>query len=240
MNIKYRCYSEDARKLDAFKHFISEDFSATEVLNDEKFLIIDWRGKNTERFSSRFIVDKRKGNLIITGIDGDCIASWHRTITPETLENVLNDILQFVKKIRTSSKIYTFDITAAEEDFRKAIKENIYTDYNSLIEYLTSWTGDDLSSISEKAKEEIYRDFKWDMSEAFDSLIELKGRGGDIPDDLDRCMKEWFGTEWYIEEFPDILKFGRVLNFQAYYWAVGFQMAYAQLYLDNENERRKL
>ena len=53
----YRDYSDSTRKQAAFEYYIKERFSAKKVMNDENFLVIDWRGSLSGSLASRFIED---------------------------------------------------------------------------------------------------------------------------------------------------------------------------------------
>lgn len=55
---------------------IFKGFQATKIVDDEKFLIIDWKNKDgSGEYAIRYSLDMEKGNFIITGDVGYCIAS---------------------------------------------------------------------------------------------------------------------------------------------------------------------
>ena len=55
-------------------------------MDDEKILIIDWKNKDgSGEYAIRYTLDMEKGNFIITGDVGYCIASWYNHLTPDIL-----------------------------------------------------------------------------------------------------------------------------------------------------------
>ena len=63
-------------------------------MDDEKILIIDWKNKDgSGEYSIRYTLDIEKGNFIVTGDVGYCIASWYNHLTPDNLCKFLNNIV---------------------------------------------------------------------------------------------------------------------------------------------------
>ena len=53
-----------------------------------------------------YIVDKKRGSLIVSGDLGDSIATWYNEIKPSNLKNyVKNDIEYYISKIQTASNL---------------------------------------------------------------------------------------------------------------------------------------
>lgn len=61
---------------DVLAHY-GQDFDSRLVFENDDFFIMDWKDRNgSGNLATRYIVDKGRGDLIITGDAGDCIASW--------------------------------------------------------------------------------------------------------------------------------------------------------------------
>lgn len=79
---------------------IFKDFQAKKLVDDKNFLVIDWKNKNgSGEYSIRYTLDIEKGNFIVTGDVGYCIASWYNHLTPDNLCKFLNNIGYFKEKI---------------------------------------------------------------------------------------------------------------------------------------------
>jgi len=103
-------------------HF--KDHKATKVLDQEDFLILDWRKENgSSEYFVRYIVDIKRGSLIIQGDLGDCIATWYNSVTPEDMCRYINDAGYFMSKFRCSSDSYDYDREDAMEDFQSRIND---------------------------------------------------------------------------------------------------------------------
>lgn len=78
-------------------------------MDDEKILIIDWKNKDgSGEYAIRYTLDMEKGNFIITGDVGYCIASWYNHLTPDNLCKFLNNIGYFKEKINCWTESYTY------------------------------------------------------------------------------------------------------------------------------------
>ena len=55
-------------------------------------------------YAIRYSLDMEKGNFIITGDVGYCIASWHNHLTPDNLSKFLDNIGYFKEKIECWSE----------------------------------------------------------------------------------------------------------------------------------------
>ena len=88
--------------LDRYGH----EFDATLVFEDANFFIMDWRDKNgSVNLSTRYILDKKKGDLIIKGDAGDCIASWFNPVSVEDLVHYINNTGYFMEKMHREKQI---------------------------------------------------------------------------------------------------------------------------------------
>lgn len=111
MNKEWRVWAKDI-----FSHY-NQEFDSTLVFEDDNFFIMDWRDKNgSGNLATRYIVDKQKGDLIIKGDSGECIASWYNPITVENLVHYINSAEYFIGKMRCSSHKYTYDYHDVEKD----------------------------------------------------------------------------------------------------------------------------
>lgn len=99
---------------------IFEDHVAKVVMNTEDFFIADWANANgSSDYAIRYVLDIKKGILMITGDVGSAIASWYSPVTAKKLKGLVLDIGYFVGKIRCSTDLYIY----REEDIRKDLDE---------------------------------------------------------------------------------------------------------------------
>lgn len=126
---------------------IFKDFQAKKIVDDEKILIIDWKNKDgSGEYAIRYTLDMEKGDFIITGDVGYCIASWHNHLTPDNLSKFLDNIGYFKEKIECWSEKYTYRY------------KDIKADLNML--------KDDLLADTDFTEEEIDKDFEEILSMA--------------------------------------------------------------------------
>ena len=96
---------------------------ATLIQDTDRYLIIDWRrADGSGDYYVNYIVDKKRGNLIVSGDLGDSIATWYNKIKPSNLKNyVKNDIEYYISKIQTASDLFCYD----EKNVVESIKYNL-------------------------------------------------------------------------------------------------------------------
>ena len=84
---------------------------ATLIQDTDRYLIIDWRrADGSGDYYVNYIVDKKRGSLIVSGDLGDSIATWYNKIKPSDLKNyVKNDIGYYISKIQTASDLFYYD-----------------------------------------------------------------------------------------------------------------------------------
>lgn len=59
---------------------------ATLIQDTDRYFAADWRRSDgSGDYYANFIVDKKRGSLIISGDLGDCIATWYNELTPAKL-----------------------------------------------------------------------------------------------------------------------------------------------------------
>lgn len=81
-----------------------KEHKAELILNNELFLILDWRNLKNSEYAIRYILDKTWGTLIIEGDLGHAIARWWNKIEPEEIINIIkNDESYFKSKFQCSS-----------------------------------------------------------------------------------------------------------------------------------------
>lgn len=180
---------------------IFKDFQAKKIVDDEKILIIDWKNKDgSGEYAIRYTLDMEKGNFIITGDVGYCIASWHNHLTPDNLSKFLDNIGYFKEKIECWSEKYTYRY------------KDIKADLNML--------KDDLLADTDFTEEEIDKDFEEILSMA--DYIEA---GMIAHPDLVEIYEKYY-SDWYDSDFGTL---GRRISDRIYLWVAGFQMAWQQL-----------
>lgn len=123
--MNYRNYEkemkeEDAKKkVFAYEQFMQNRFTAMMIQDDENFLIFNWSGKYSKYLSTRYILDKKNGRLIIAGDTGVCIASWHKEVSAKDMEHLVDSTEYFISKITKSSDKYTYFCEDIVADFSR-------------------------------------------------------------------------------------------------------------------------
>ncbi len=176
---------------------------ATLIQDTERFLIIDWRRSDgSGDYYVNYIVDKKRGGLIVSGDLGDCIAMWYNPITPDKLKRyIYNDIGYYLSKFQASSDTYYYD----DEDVINEIKEKIGESVNDYYE-----DADELENFWSAVEDEVYGCYTTDEFAPSQSLIELIEK-------FDEEYYEWLHT------------CGQKIHPRCYLWATGFYMACEQL-----------
>lgn len=194
------------KKVDAYTRFEKDHFTAKMIQNDENFLIFDWRGKETFNLSTRYILDKKRGSLIISGDSGDCIASWYNALSAKEMEYLVNSTEYFIGKINASSNKYTYRYDDVKEDFyswKKEIEDEI--DYDSVFDW----------------------EFEDDMDCLLSGLLEYDNSGDCriLTDEVLDIIEKYEG-----DTFESVLlSAGQRISTRIYLWTVGFQMGVTQL-----------
>lgn len=103
---------------------------ATLIQNTDRFLIIDWkRADGSGDYYVNYIVDKKRGSLIVSGDLGDSIATWFNPIKISNLKDYVLDIEYYMSKFQCSTDKYSY----CPEDILADIKEHI-TSFDLTIE----------------------------------------------------------------------------------------------------------
>lgn len=212
MNKKWREY---AKKV--YNHY-GQEFEATLILEDDNFFIMDWRDKNgSGNLATRYIVDKKKGDLIIKGDAGDCIACWFNEVTPEKLAVYINSTSYFIEKFQCSSNKYTYDLDDIQSDLEELREEYLgYLRNDDLMMF------DDEDMDADEKEEELNQDFD-DMS----ALLEDNPphEGWTVSDDLVELFSK-YNADWWESGFVDL---GKRIDKRVYLWTYGFQEGVEQL-----------
>ena len=180
-----------------------QEFDATLVFEDENFFIMDWRDKNgSGNLSTRYIVDKKKGDLIIKGDAGDCIASWFNPVSVENLVRYINDTGYFMEKMQCTTNKYTYNWEDVKEDLEDEKQE-----------YLKMLRDGDITDTTE---EELAEDFE----QMIDILRDLPlSENCPYPDELTDLMSK-YNPDWWEGSFS---RLGQRIAKRIYLWTYGYQ-----------------
>ncbi len=203
MNKKWREWAKE--QLSHYK----QEFEPTLILEDENFFIFDWRDKNgSGNLATRYIVDKKKGDLIIKGDAGDCIASWYNEVKPEDLVHYINSTDYFIGKMQCTTHKYTYEYEDIEEDLAEIKKEFLdnLADYN---------IHEDIED-EEERRAQIEEDFE-EMQRILEE-INLSERCN-YPSELVELMEE-YDTDWWEGQFSHV---GCRIDHRVYLWTYGYQ-----------------
>ncbi len=181
----------------------NQEFDSTLVFEDENFFIMDWRDKNgSGNLATRYIVDKKKGDLIIKGDSGDCIASWYNPVAVENLVRYIDSAGYFIEKMRCSTNKYTYYCYDVKEDLEEE-KQN----------YLELIHDGDLDGIAE---EELEEDFER-MQEILDDYPIRENTA--YPEELTDLFCK-YNTDWWEGAFS---RLGERIDKRIYLWIFGYQ-----------------
>lgn len=187
---------------DIFAHY-GQEFEPALVYEDNNFFIMDWRDKNgSGNFATRYIVDKEKGDLIIKGDAGDCIASWYNRITVENLACYINSEYYFIEKMQCSTNKYTYEWAEVIEDLNDKKQEYLgLCEEGELDEEITGF------------------DIEEDFSEMESILSGLDLNDYTVyPDELTDLFQK-YDSDWF-ESFAGL---GKRVDKRIFLWVYGFQ-----------------
>lgn len=120
------------------------------IQDTDRYFIADWRrADGSGDYYINFIVDKKRGSLIISGDLGDCIATWFNPQTPENINSFIrHNVEYFISKFQASSDKYTYD----EDDVLSGIK-SMFKEYK--IEIVSGIDYEDEEDFWNRVKEEV-------------------------------------------------------------------------------------
>lgn len=186
-----------------------QEFEPTLVYEDDRIFIMDWRDKGgSGNLATRYIVDKEKGDLIIKGDAGDCIASWFNSVTVEDLVCYVNSTYYFIEKIQCSTHKYSYEWEDVKEDLedRKQDILGLYSDGDL----------DDDIQIS-------------DINEDFERMLDILGEfdldeNTTYPAELTDLFQK-YDSDWF-ESFANL---GGRIDRRIYLWIYGYQKGVEKL-----------
>lgn len=177
------------------------------IQNTDRYLIIDWRKENgSGDYYVNYIVDKKRGSLIVSGDLGDSIATWYNPLEPTKLKRYIQDIGYYVSKFQAASNCYFYE------------SENVIADMKKELDtFENNCVGIDGKLYSVNAL--------WEMIE--DEIDEDCIYNNEfIPSDNLIHILEEIGCE---DTHEWLYRCGRRIHGRVYLWAVGFDMACEQL-----------
>lgn len=179
---------------------------ATLIQDTDRYLAIDWRkGNGSGDYYVNYILDKKRGSLIISGDLGDCIATWYNKVSAKNMKSYIGSIDYFISKFQCASDDFTYDEDDIVADIRKTITEREYD-----ISYCCERNCVSESELWEEIEHEVYESIQCGKFVPTERLLEIIGW-------IDGDYFEWIGY------------CGKRISPRVYYWAVGFQMACEQL-----------
>ena len=173
------------------------------IQNTDRFLIIDWRKEDGRGdYYVNYIVDKKRGSLIVSGDLGDSIATWYNPLDPANLKQYIQNVGYYIGKFQAASDRYFYET------------ENIIADMKKEIEVVSSTVDGVIYSIDEL----------WELIE--EEVANCEHDRDFIPSDTLNHILEEIGCE---DTFEWIYRCGERICHRVYLWAVGFDMACEQL-----------
>lgn len=174
---------------------------ATLIQDTDRYLAIDWRKSNgSGDYYVNYIIDKKRGSLIISGDLGDCIATWYNKLDAAKVKSYVKDVSYFMGKFQCASDSYTYN----EDDAMADIKDRLGADFDCLD------FSDSIDEFWDDLEIEISESTSRDTFLPTSKLIEMI-------EQIDPDYHEW------------LYSCGQRIHPRVYLWAVGFQMACDQL-----------
>ena len=194
----------------AERHF--RDHVATLIQDTDRFTIIDWRKRNgSGEYYINFIVDKKRGSLIVSGDLGESIATWHNPIKVSDLKDyIFKDITYYMSKFQCTSDSLVYD----EDDVLESLIDGLFgveDDRSENIDtYIESSCFDTFDEFKEALREEVERSI-------FDKDFRPTERLYDL------------ATDVYPDAWESLYQCGAKIDGRVYLWAIAFNMACDQL-----------
>lgn len=182
------------------------------VQNTDRFLIIDWRrADGSSNYYVNYILDKERGNLIVSGDLGDSIATWFNKLDPSNLKQwIKNDIEYYISKMQCTSNLYYYDESKIVSDIKQYLSyydiENVMSSYNKHGNYLIDTEEELWEYVEDEITGCIY-------GSEFIPSEEIKN----FCEELDQDYWEW------------LYDCGKCIHTRVYLWADGFYKACKQL-----------
>lgn len=181
---------------------------ATLIQDTDRYLIIDWRREDGSiNYYVNYIVDKKRGSLIVSGDLGDSIATWYNHLEPSNLKRYIhNDVGYYIGKFQCTSDKYTYEIEDVLSDIKCYLEDEDVSNY--------VFVNDRFKDVEEFW--EFISDEVGNNNFGYDNFIPSKELG-DVIEEIYPDSWEWLGG------------CGRRINTRVYLWAEGFYMACNQL-----------
>ena len=194
--------TEDVRKLIEAKHaFEKRGHKATLIQNSDRYTIIDWRRSDgSGEYYVNYIVDRKRGSLIISGDLGDCIATWYNPNSVHDIAQYCISVYYFISKFQCASDKYDYDDVEIIADIREELEEH----------------GVNFSDM----------DFQEDWEYFQDELPNYVNAHGFSPNgSVSDFLEKYLGDDWW--DGSDT--WGRSVSRRVYLWIAGLNMAVDQL-----------
>ena len=176
------------------------------VQDGERITVIDWRNADGRSdYYINFIVDKKRGSLIVSGDLGDSIATWYNPLTIGNLKSyIYKDIGYYMSKFQCTSDRYFYEEDHVFECLLDDLQIECMEDYIAYSEF------DDYEDFEKNVKEEICNSIRGDEFIPTDRLYEIV-------------------TDIYPDAWECLHNCGAQVHPRVYLWAIGFNMACDQL-----------
>ena len=193
------------QEIKEYSNHIFATHKATLIQDTDRYCIIDWRrADGSSTYYVNYIVDKKRGSLIVSGDLGDSIATWFNAVTPAKLKGYIhNDVEYYISKFQCTSHKYTQDADEVVEDIKEYVDD------------------DELRDAFLESENEVFDTPEEMWEEVADEVFSCIYGDDFIPSDR---LNELFPESW--EWLPHC---GQRIKLRCYMWAEGFYMACEQL-----------
>ena len=100
-----------------------KNHTATVLIDDENYIIINWQNGDLLEYQVRYVLEKKRGTLSISGDFGDGIAKWYGEMEPVKLARLMNDAYYFATKLTCYTDLYTQESASIKEDLKDLFEE---------------------------------------------------------------------------------------------------------------------
>ncbi len=190
------------------EHFSTH--KATLIQDTERYFAVDWRKENgSGDYYVNFILDKKRGSLIISGDLGDCIATWYNPTTPTKIKSYIhNNPGYFLSKVQCA----TNDYTHYEEDVLEDIKNRFEVNGFDVKDYVES-------HMFIADEEEFWEELENEVRESCSRCDDFRPTAR-----LEEIICD-FDSDYYVW----LYSCGERIAMRVYLWIIGFEMALDQL-----------
>ena len=194
--------TEDVRKLIEAKHaFEKRGHKATLIQNSDRYTIIDWRRSDgSGEYYVNYIIDRKRGSLVISGDLGDCIATWYNPNSVHNITEYIRSVYYFIGKFQCSSDKFEYDEDKILDDIKEELHECRVNFDNA--------------------------EFQDDWDEFQDDYVNYVNQYGFFPNGgVAEFLEKYLGDDWW--DGSDT--WGRRVSPRVYLWIAGLNMAVDQL-----------